>query len=105
MVTPKGLTIPPTAMDILTADRLNDLGDGDFTVTIDMLYGLFRDDGQPSQPGDVLSVQENGTLQTRPAGTTGAFERCKKTTVGLVFRPRGVGTRAYLIALASDAPN
>jgi len=77
----------------------------EYTLTVNARPDLHRDDGSPSQPGDVLSVQTDGTLQTRGEGTAGNFERCCKTSAGLVYRPVGVDGRSFLIPLAQDAPN
>lgn len=75
-------------------DQLNDQGDGWFTVTVGARPDLKRDGVTPSQPGDVLSVQDDGNLQTRAAGTSGSFELCRKTRSGngVVFRPFGKRT-------------
>src|SRR5262249_46551987 len=92
-------------IEVCTRDQLNALDGEEYTVTVGARPTLSRDDASPSQPGDVLSVQPDGTLQTRPAGTMGNFERCCATTAGLVFRPVGADGRAFLIPLAQDAPN
>jgi len=98
--------LAPRAIEILPPDALTDLGDGDFTATVDNHPDLRDDTGAPAQLGDVLSVQPDGTLQTRRAGTTGAFERCRPSTQGLIFRPQGVGGRTYLVPYTSTAtPN
>jgi len=99
------LPSPLVAIEVLTPDQLNDVGNQEYTATIGALPGLTRDDGTAAQAGDVLSVQPDGTLQARAAGTTGNFERCKKTPAGLVYRPVGRDGRAFLIPCAADAPN
>ena len=53
----------------------------------------------------MLSVQEDGTYQTRPAGCDGPFERAKKTSAGLVYRPKGPFGRCFLVGLADEWPN
>ncbi len=42
--------------------------------------------------GEVLSVQPNGTLETRPPGTTGEYEVCQvsSSTSMLIYGPQGV---------------
>lgn len=90
---------------VLTKDLLVDLGDGDYTATVGTLFGLLRDDGTPNQAGDVLSVQPGGEWQTRPAGTTGAFERAKLVAAGLVYRPKGPEAPTYLVPLVTVWPN
>lgn len=93
------------AIEVFTTDRLRALDGQEFILTVDARPDLSRDDGSPSQLGDVLSVQPDGTLQTRPEGTAGNFERCVKTPAGLVYRPVGPDGRSFLIPCASDAPN
>lgn len=94
-----------TVIEVFTADQLVDVGSNEYTVTVGARPGLNRDDGTVSQPMDVLSVQPDGTLQTRPAGTAANFERCSKTAAGLVFRPVGPDGRSFLLPCAVDAPN
>jgi hypothetical protein len=101
-------TVLPASLaviEVFTPDQLVDVGNSEYTVIIGARPGVVRDDGTVSQPGDVLSVQEDGTLQARPAGTAGNFERCSKTAAGLVFRPVGIDGRSFLIPCALDAPN
>jgi hypothetical protein len=99
-------TAPPLFLTIraLDPDQLIDVGSGEYTATVGAC-GLLRDDRTPSQAGDVLSVQEDGSQQTRPAGTAGPFERCAKTGAGAVYRPKGKGGIVVIIPLAQDAPN
>ena len=95
---------PVAAIEVFTP-LLTAIGNGEYTATVGARPDLQRDDGSPSQADDVLSVQEDGTLQTRPAGTEGNFERCCKTSAGLVYRPVGAHGRSFLIPCALDAPN
>jgi hypothetical protein len=39
--------------------------------------------------GEVLSVQPDGSYQTRPAGTTGEYEVAERAGTDLIFRPGG----------------
>ena len=62
---------------IIIADRLDDVGNGEvLAVKLD---------------GTVLSVQPDGTIETRPAGAKGPYERA--TVIGnmVVYRPLNVG--------------
>lgn len=102
----KSAPAPPLFLTIraLAPDQLTEVDNGEYVATVGAC-GLLRNDGTPSQAGDVLSVQEDGSLQTRPAGTSGNFERCCKTAGGAVYRPVGTSGGTYLIPLAQDAPN
>lgn len=79
-----------TPNEMIARNQLNDVGNGEFTVTI----GPF---------GAVLSVNPQGGLETRPAGTTGPWERCKIQGNCLIFRPSG--ERTFFVGLANDWPN
>jgi hypothetical protein len=57
--------------------------------------GLHRQDGSPSQPGDVLSVQPDGTLQTRSVDAIGAWETL--TIQGPFWTYATDGSRTVLI--------
>ena len=92
-----------SAIPVIPADWLKSVGSGEVTATVGKVDGLVRADGSPSQAGDVLSVQPDGSLQTRPAGTAGNYERAVVTSAGLVYRP--VGQWAYLVPLAQEWPN
>lgn len=46
----------------------------------------------------VLSVQPDGSYQTRPQGTAGAYEVCQKSGDKLVFSPRSDGT-VYVVPI------
>jgi len=93
-------------MEVLDPSQFQSVDKGEFIVEAGAYAsGLKRDDGTPSKADDVLSMQENGSWQTRPAGTAGPFERCCRTTAGAIFRPRGTEGKTYLVAVAADAPN
>src|SRR5262245_29637539 len=103
-------TMPKLGTPILAVVRaldpqsLNDLGGGEWTATVGAC-GLSRDDGSPSQDGDVLSVQTDGSLQTRAAGTGGDDGRLKRTAAGAVCGPLGESGTAVIIAVAADVPD
>ena len=104
---PKPKTTPayhaPRGIELIPKDKLTDLGNGEHTATVDARPELRRDDGSAAQVGDVLSCQPDGTLQTRPAGANGNFERCVIGASGLVYRP--VGERAFLVPFTDAWPN
>lgn len=85
--------------------QINLVGGKEYTLTVGARPDLTRDDGSPSQAGDVLSCDQNGQLTTRAAGTTGPFERVVFVGTTAIFRPEGPGGRAYMIPYAPDAPN
>jgi hypothetical protein len=58
--------------------------------------GLHRDDGSPSQHGDILSAQPDGTLQTRPATAVGPWEILTIQGPYFVFTTGG-GTKTVLV--------
>jgi len=51
---------------------------GKYTITAPQPNSFRDDKGNPSQAGDVLSVQPNGDIQVRRAGTEGVFELCQR---------------------------
>jgi len=99
-----------TVIEVFTADQLNALDGEEYTLTVGARPDISRQpqpDGTvpPSQPGDVLSVQTDGTLQTRAEGTAGNFERCVKSGSFLVYRPVGTEGRTFVVPFAPNAPN
>jgi hypothetical protein len=94
-----------SALPVIAADTLNDVDHGEKTVTVGAFPGLKRDTGQPAQAGDVLSVQPDGSYQTRPLGAAGPFERCKVQGSGVIFRPKGTEGPPFFVPLALDWPN
>src|SRR4030095_8171279 len=67
--------IAPRGIPCITSDMLNDQGNGEVTATCGAAPTLRRDDGTPAQARDVLSLQPDGTMQSRPEGTNGWSER------------------------------
>jgi hypothetical protein len=105
------VTESPKAIEILNTEQLIDVGNSEFVTTIGECWDLLRDDGTPNRAGDVLSVQEDGTLQTRPAGTDGPFERAKPDDEDLarakllIYRPNGPLGRTFTFGLTHGGPN
>lgn len=103
---------PLRAIFTLAKDQLVNCDNGEVTATIGTLLPISRNglpvgdpNCDPAKDGDVLSVQPDGTLQTRPAGTAGPFERAVVSTVGLIYRPKGYEGAAWIYPLVSDWPN
>src|SRR4029077_16940849 len=94
----------PYAIEAIPTDQLNDQGNGEVTATVGAHPNLRRLDGTPAQDGDVLSVQKDGTLQSREAGTNGWSERAKVKGPWLVYRPDvdGAPKRVFLQPLVDD---
>lgn len=77
---------------------LNPQPNGQYTYTLPWPNSYVRQDGTPSQQGDVCSVQPNGTIQARPIGTALSWELCSLQGVALVF----TGAGNTVILLPSD---
>lgn len=75
-----------TSNEGFSRDQLNDVGGGDYTVTV-------------GPNGDVFSVNTEGGFETRPKGSAGSWERCRVTEsgTGVVFRPFGQRTFFFLL--------
>lgn len=76
---------------MVLAEKLNPQPDGSVTVTF------------PRGASTVLSVQPDGRFETRPAGTSGPFERAILTPQGLVFSP--TSAVAFLVPYVPKVPN
>ena len=78
--------------DVICQDQLNpSQHDGYVTVT------------HPAGASTVLSVQPNGEIQTRPAGTDGPWEQAQVLSNGnLLYRPMGM--TGYVVLGASLKP-
>ena len=50
--------------------------------------------------GDVISIQPDGSLQTRPSGTAGPFEWCSISDKGYLYSSSNP-SKAFLFAKAS----
>jgi hypothetical protein len=100
-------------MEVIPVDALNDQGDGTFTATVGAHPLLSRNHIPPGQPGsepaqagDVLSCQPDGTLQSRPKDTSGAYERLVTSGTLAVFRPDGARGRTFAVGYyAGKTPN
>lgn len=105
--------VPPFAVvEAFPDDAAVDLGNGEYAIVVGARPDVSRNglattdpNCDPSQPGDVVSVQPDGAIQSRPAGTTGLYERCVKVGASWVFRPKGVDGRTFMIPRATAAPN
>jgi hypothetical protein len=100
----------PAARAILsiTKDRLIKQSNGEVTATVGACPGLCRDDGSPAQAGDVLTVMNDGTYQSRPKGTNGWNERAVVSSLGLVYRPfiyDVLPDWAWIVPLVDKWPN
>ena len=85
--------------EMVTAVRLNNVGNGEVTVTladVELLDGTTLHE-------PVMSVQPDGSVQTRPAGADGPYERAVVSGNLLVFRP--AGDRAFAFPFAPKVPN
>jgi hypothetical protein len=69
--------------------------DGTVVLVAPWPNALKRDDGSAAQKGDVLSVQPDGSLQTRPAPAIGAWEKATREGVALLYA--GTGTTFLLL--------
>ena len=59
----------------------------------------------PAGTATVLSVQPDGSVQTRPSGANGPYELARVQGSSLVYAPGGVNGKAYLIPFAASIPN
>lgn len=82
-------------LTFVVAAQLNAVPGG-YTLTAPFPNAFTREGGKdPSQAGDVLSVQPDGSLQTRPKGTAGAWEICTISGITLLYNPLGPGTPVF----------
>lgn len=81
-----------TSVPVIVKEQLNPQADGTVTATF------------PDGSGDVISVQPNGDIESRPSGTAGGYEKATITKAGhLLYQPMGPGTPSYLLAGADLA--
>ncbi len=94
------------ALAAIHVKQLNAQGDGTVTVTILDPHGIVcRNPDRPAIVGDVYSIQPNGEIQARPAGTTGAWERARVNGSKLAFAPSGGAGTAYILPFTASIPN
>lgn len=77
--------ISKTPLEISTEEikSINSQSDGSVTLTID-------------DAGNVLSVQPDGSFQTRPKGTAGAYEKARISGNFVIYKP---ADKSYVFAL------
>jgi hypothetical protein len=54
----------------------------------------------PAGASTVLSIQQDGSIQTRPQGTAGAFELASISGNSLVYAPSGTTGEAFMVPYA-----
>jgi hypothetical protein len=59
----------------------------------------------PAGASTVLSVQPDGTLETRPAGSAGPYETALLKVDRLVYAPIGDAGPVYLLPYSDEIPN
>jgi hypothetical protein len=59
----------------------------------------------PAGATTVLSVQPDGTIQTRPQGAAGAYERGLKKPDRVIFNPTGPSGPVFVVPYADVVPN
>jgi hypothetical protein len=82
-----------STVEAIGPHQINELPDGTVTVTF------------PVGSDTVLSIQPDGSVETRPHGTDGPFERAILAGGRLIFAPLGSSGRVYIIPFASRLPN
>jgi hypothetical protein len=81
-----GITVAPL-MQCVVIEKLNDVGDGYVTATVTVPCPWKRDGMTTAQAGDVMSCQPDGKVETRAAGTTGAWEKARVSGSIIIFVP------------------
>jgi len=59
----------------------------------------------PAGTTTVMSVQPDGTIETRPQGANGPYERAILKSDRLVYAPIGPAGKAFLVPYADTLPN
>lgn len=67
----------------------------------DMYYTVTYPPGETT----VLSVQPDGTIETRPAGTCGPFELTLQKFDRLIYAPKGPAGAVFLLPFTDVIPN
>lgn len=77
-------------VEAISASQLNQQPNGQFTVTY------------PLGATTVLSVQPDGTIQTRPQGTAGPYEVCSSDGSKLTYAPLAPKGPVFILPLGSN---
>lgn len=91
---------------VVTSGRLNILDNGCtvYLFSTDTLTTTYYEGSvartRPCIDGDVLSIDPNGLLTGRPAGTVGPYEVAQKTSKGLLYSPLGNEGKSFLVPYA-----
>lgn len=59
----------------------------------------------PPDATTVLSVAPNGTVETRPEGTQGAYERAIRKVDRVIYAPTGPNGAVYIFPFVEQIPN
>ncbi len=116
---PPGTVIAATiraALSTVEGHQTPDPGDDDPVKRLDVVaigpHQITRLDGDelvtvtyPAGTTTVLSVQPDGTIETRPAGANGPYERAILKSDRLVYAPVGPAGQVYLVPYADQLPN
>jgi hypothetical protein len=96
-----------TSIEAIHAKQCIDQGNGEFTATIpdSRLKDYKLDTGAVPESGAVYSMNPNGSLEARPVGTNGSWEKFKVVGTTAIFASGGVNDMAHLIPFAPDIPN
>jgi len=85
----QAMSLEPLDIVCKVVDHLNNQADGTVTVS--------------NKDGTIVSVQPDGSVQSLPAGTNGAYERARVMGDKLVYSPSN--SRAFIFAYISELPN
>lgn len=94
------------AVIAIHSKQVNKQDDGTVTVSVVNPAGIMcQAPDRPAIVGDVLSVEPDGNVVARPAGTNGPWERAKIVGASLVFAPNGARGIALMLPYAAEIPN